>query len=122
MSCNACQAERARVMYFTLHPDVSAFFGQCGALLEVIARQVGRFLQAQWYKDVLLRKRIQILARDLLNDLAKYLEAHVAVNELLARWGDRLEREDALPGFFNAIVVILQRVVGDESSLVREEL
>ena len=122
VSRNAAEQVRPGVVYLASHPPVVALLGRGGTRAQRLGRQIARGGHSQGPKDVLSRELVHVLARDPPDELSQHQISHVGVDELRPRRRGRLEREDSAPGLLGAVAVVVQRVVGDQPALVRQQL
>ena len=83
---------------------------------------IAGFLHAERLKGALARELVERHSRNLLDDLAEKNVADIAVGEFAPRRRDRLQRVKILPGCIDALLIITDRIVGDEAGRVRQQL
>ena len=135
MASHTAQQIRARIVDFAAHPvfrligfafsgctftiavliRAAAFFGWCDARFQTLRRFVAGVFHAQRGINVFQCELIQSFAADAPNEFAQHNEIHVRVNELRADFVERRKLPDVLPGFFHALLVIFDVVVGDQA-------
>ena len=77
---------------------------------------------AERFEDPFPGERAQVASAFAFDQLAQDEKPDVGVTEPLARARDQFELGDSLPGGFRAVLVIGERIIGDEARAVAEEL
>ena len=103
-------------------PLAIALFGRGGASAQRFAGEIARVGHAKRAKNVLSRKLRHILTRHPPHNFAQDQEADVRVNELLADRALQLQVPNPSPGFVDAVLIVAQRIVGNQTASMREQV
>ncbi len=76
----------------------------------------------QRHEDVLFGEHVEPLAAAAFDEPSQHEETHVGVTEMIAGTRYQIEVGDPLPGLVGALLVIIERVVGNEARAMAEKL